>query len=156
MCIPQTKWGWIGVFVLAALIIAAPPLWWQFRHRMERDPAAPPELLSNSSIRGSGPATHTHTHVTCKENTHSHLNRSRRTTPVQSAKTNDWCLKKYGGIELNYTMGSQVTLYVWCGNIQDHIGGQHCLMLKIRGKSARLILLEVNSKLTLRPQNHCF
>ena len=111
MCIPQTKWGWIGVFVLAALIIAAPPLWWEFRHRMERDPAAPPEPLTNPGIRGSGPASHTHAHVACKGDTHStsHLNRSRRATPVQPAKTNDGCLRKYGGIELNYTMGSRVT-----------------------------------------------
>uniref|UniRef100_A0A8C4HL82 Uncharacterized protein n=1 Tax=Dicentrarchus labrax TaxID=13489 RepID=A0A8C4HL82_DICLA len=94
MCRPEDRIGWLGVCLGFALFVVVPVLIWERVQTTERTGNTPKDMLR------TGPVTHTHSH------TPTHLNRSRRSLPVQYDKHKDKCLARYGGIELNYTLGS--------------------------------------------------
>ncbi|KAK0149990.1 envelope glycoprotein [Merluccius polli] len=100
--------GWLGVVVCFALIVIAPTVVWkQFHDRG----SATTRASGDADMLGTGPVNHTHTHAGSMGHSPatSRPNRSRRSMPTQYSKHKDPNLLKYGGIELNYTLGSTTT-----------------------------------------------
>ena len=100
--------GWFGVVVCFALIVIAPAVVWK---QVQNRGSATTRASGDADMLGTGPVDHAHMHADFGGHSHtaSHLTRSRRSMPTQYSKHKDPNLLTYGGIELNYTLGSTTT-----------------------------------------------
>ncbi|KAK0149007.1 Endogenous retrovirus group V member 2 Env polyprotein [Merluccius polli] len=116
--------GWLGVVVCFALIAIAPAVVWKQHHNRA---SATTRASGDADMLGTGPVDHTHARADSMGHSPatSHLNRSRRSLPTQYSKHKDPNLLTYGGIELNYTLGSTTTYqFDLCNVINCGQGGE--------------------------------